>query len=109
MAIACNGNAVEFDVGLGSGVDRGYSIDGVGSHKNKNMCNWNILGGEKWQSRNTNDIGSSKHDSDSDSDSEEVKNMFVETATFMGGSINTKKVEVPPKKTPRKTGTWTES
>ncbi|GKB79050.1 hypothetical protein Tco_0945945 [Tanacetum coccineum] len=25
MVIACNGDVVEFDVGLGSGVDRGYS------------------------------------------------------------------------------------
>ncbi|GJV50037.1 hypothetical protein Tco_1440249 [Tanacetum coccineum] len=56
---------------------------------------------ETW--RNTNDIGSSKHDSDS----EEVKNVFVKNATFMGGKINTKNVEVPPKKTPRKTGIWT--
>ncbi|GKE58480.1 hypothetical protein Tco_1497665 [Tanacetum coccineum] len=31
MAIACNGDAVEFNVSLGSGVDRGYSGDGVGS------------------------------------------------------------------------------
>ncbi|GJS58602.1 F-box/FBD/LRR-repeat protein-like protein [Tanacetum coccineum] len=31
MVIACNGDVVEFDVGLGSGVDRGYSDDGVGS------------------------------------------------------------------------------
>ncbi|GJS55927.1 hypothetical protein Tco_0629289 [Tanacetum coccineum] len=31
MAIACNSNAIEFDVGLGSGVDRGYFGDGVGS------------------------------------------------------------------------------
>ncbi|GJS31832.1 hypothetical protein Tco_0492452 [Tanacetum coccineum] len=48
---------------------------------------------ETW--RNTNDIGSSKHDSDS----EEVKNVFVKNATFMGGKINTKKVKVPLKKT----------
>ncbi|GKB85138.1 hypothetical protein Tco_0957410 [Tanacetum coccineum] len=54
------------------------------------------------KTRNTN-IGSSKHDSDS----EVVKNMFVKNATFMKGKINTKKVEVSPKKTPRKAGIWT--
>ncbi|GJZ52300.1 hypothetical protein Tco_0606815 [Tanacetum coccineum] len=48
---------------------------------------------ETW--RNTNDIRSLKHDNDS----EEVENVFVENATFMGGKINTKKVEVPLKKT----------
>ncbi|GJT88281.1 hypothetical protein Tco_1069998 [Tanacetum coccineum] len=48
---------------------------------------------ETW--RNTNDIGSLKHDNDS----EEVENVFVENATFMGGKINTKKVKVPLKKT----------
>ncbi|GJZ31745.1 hypothetical protein Tco_0576792 [Tanacetum coccineum] len=31
MATASNGDASEFDVGLGSGVDRGYFGDGVGS------------------------------------------------------------------------------
>ncbi|GJU60138.1 hypothetical protein Tco_1237904 [Tanacetum coccineum] len=31
MVIAWNGDGIEFDVGLGSSVDRGYSGDGVGS------------------------------------------------------------------------------
>nr|GEY54493.1 hypothetical protein [Tanacetum cinerariifolium] len=31
MAIACNGDAFEFGVGLGSSVDPSYSSDGVGS------------------------------------------------------------------------------
>ncbi|GKE25630.1 phytosulfokine receptor 1-like protein, partial [Tanacetum coccineum] len=39
MAIACNGDVVEFDVGLGSGVDRGYSGDGVGSDDAKAQLN----------------------------------------------------------------------
>ncbi|GKC90139.1 furry homolog-like protein [Tanacetum coccineum] len=46
MAIACNGDAVEFDVGLGSGVDCGYSGDGVGSgddHKYNNPHDHSVV------------------------------------------------------------------
>ncbi|GKF82876.1 hypothetical protein Tco_0244532 [Tanacetum coccineum] len=55
---------------------------------------------ETWRYTN---IGISKHDNDS----EEVENVFMENATFIGGKINTKNGEVPPKNTPRKTGIWT--